>query len=141
MGSAFAQALGNRSRYSFEESNIMVSALIELDGAPEISPMGTLSGKVTLTNTVAPGTSAPYLHGQRRYNLRWLEQDGFTVTGDLNVHCHQQHQLYGYFKEPSVARFTIHAPEKIRSMQNIVLEITSPGRFMPLYVSIPLMGK
>ncbi len=141
MGSAFADDLGRRSRYSFEESNVIVSALVELDGAPEISPMGTLSGKITLTNTTSLGTLDPFLPGQKRYQLRWLTQDGFTVTGDLNVHCHQQHSQYGYYKEPSVARFTIQAPEKVQAMQNIVLEITSPGRFTPLFVSLPLMGK
>ncbi|MBO5904310.1 MAG: ADP-ribosylglycohydrolase family protein [Clostridia bacterium] len=141
MGSAFAETLGSRSRYSFEESNIMVTALVELDNAPEISSFGTISGTVTLTNTSPMGTPSPYLHGQRRYNLRWLTQDGFTVSGDLSVHCHQATKLYGYYKEPSIAHFTIQAPEQIRAMQNIVLEITSPGRFMPLYVSIPLMGK
>ena len=141
LGSSFADEIGRRSRYSFEESNIMVSALVELDDEPAISPMGTLTGKITLKNATIPYTPYPLLPGQRRYHLRWLTQDGFTVTGDLNVHAHTVHDKHRYYIEPSVAHFTIQAPEKVQAMQNIVLEITSPGRFMPLFISIPVKGK
>lgn len=144
-GSQFADELGKRSPYSFEAENVLVSALVELDGKPEISPMGTLTGKITLKNTPVPGFSYPLLHGQRRYRLRWLAEDGFTVTGDLNLQCHtlcsREYMGTKLYIEPAVGHFTITAPEKIEAMQNIVLEITSPGRFTPLYISIPIMGK
>ncbi len=135
-GNEFATKLFNRQRYSFEADNVLVHATVELDSAPEISPLGTITGKITLFNN-------PDLPGQKRYQLRWLCQDGFTATGDLNLHVHEVHPHPGhvYYVEPSIGRFEIQAPEKVSAFQNIVLEITSPGRFTPLYISIPLMGK
>ncbi len=140
-GSDFADDIGSRSPYSFEESNPLVTALVELDGAPEITPCGTLSGKITFKTTPQFYNIYPILPSQRRYHLRWLTQDGFTVSGDLNIHVHEKYVARPYYAAPAVAHFTIQAPEKIQSMQNIVLEVTSPGRFTPLFISIPIMGK
>ncbi len=143
-GSKFADELGKRSKYSFEAENVLVNALIELDREPSISPMGTLTGKITLKNAFVPSFDFPLLHGQRRYRLRWLCQDGFTVSSDLDLQCHllntREYRGTTSYIEPAIGHFTITAPEKVEAMQNIVLEITSPGRFTPLYVSIPVMG-
>lgn len=128
-GNWFAKEIGSRKRYSFCESNSYAEVLVELDSRPYIKPGETLTGTITVfkKNFV----------GQKHYSLRYLCEDGFTVSGDLNVHvCADKPE----FAAPAKAKFTITAPEQVKSVNKIVIEVAAEGRTVPIYTQLVLFG-
>ncbi len=133
MGQEFAQSIGRRKQYSFTADNFMAEALIELDSKPYIKPGQTITGQITLRNK----TEAFNLPEQKHYSIRFLPENGFTVTGDLNLHLSS---LIDQAKGCATGTFAITAPETVQSHNRIVVEISSTGRFTPIYTQILLMG-
>ncbi len=130
-GAEFAARIGSRKRYCFSAQNLFLDALIELDAAPYIKPGESLSGTITLRK------QEPLLHPQSHYSIRFLCEDGFTVTGDLNLHTNANKPE---FEAPAKGCFTITAPDSVKAVNRIVIEISVTGRMTPLYAQLVLFG-
>ncbi len=128
-GDIYAKLIGARKRYSFMADSIYAEVLVELDAAPMIKAGGTLTGDITIRNKNMPA--------QKHYRLRWLTENGFTVTGDMNLHAHA---LRNKYKEPSKGSFCIQAPESVPAVTRLVLEISVVGHFTPIYIPITILG-
>ncbi len=120
--------LFKRKRYSFSMSNVFCEVVVELDTTPYIKPGETLSGQISVINR---------MHGMYHYSLHWINEDGFTVTGDMNVHTET---MWSAPSPLSTGRFTIHAPETVKASNRLVLEVSCTGRSMPLYIPVVLFG-
>lgn len=131
-GTAFADELSRRKPYSFQIDGLYCSALVEYDRAPQITPNGTLSGRVTVCRGIFPE--------KRHYALRWLTDAGWSVE---SVRCAHDTDLGGKtaFDPADVSvPFTIHAGESVQPINRVVLEIHSVGRSTPLYVPLTILG-
>ncbi len=128
MGREFVESFKGRSRYSFTAENTYVSALIEFDGEPVIEPLGEIRLKVTLKNC----NCGDY----RRYTLRWILPRGFEAVGRTNLFV----KWHGPGSGSETAEITIKAGEQVDAVNNIILEISSPGRSVPLLVPVVLLG-
>ena len=77
----------------------------------------------------------------KHYHLRWITEGDMRVTSQLNL---QDIRLGAQFNQFHVAQrsvpFTITAGEQVQPLNRIVLEISSVGRSMPLYVPITVLG-
>ena len=107
-----------------------------LDGEelkPQIAPGGTLTGMITVRNN-------NFFPEQKQYSLRYLCPEGWQVEGARSTYCSYQYldreAKYNYNQVP----FTIHAGEQVAAVNNIILEVTSPGRPNPILVPIQVMG-
>lgn len=128
-GSEFAEKIGSVKPYSFIAENVFAQALIELDKAPYIKPCETITGTITVENKI--------LLEQKHFSVRFITDDGFTVTGNLNLHtCYIDKK----FSAPAKGKFSITAPETVKAVNKIVIEITTVGRFTPIYAQLILMG-
>ncbi len=128
-GDAWAKMIGERKRYSFMGSSFFAEVLVELDDAPVIKAGDTLTGTVTIRNINMPD--------QKHYRLRWLTENGFTVTGAMNLHVHS---LRNRYKENATGRFCIQAPEDVPAVTRLVLEASVVGHFTPIYIPVTVLG-
>lgn len=132
MGRSFIEGFNGRSRYSFTAENVYASALIEFDGAPVIQPLSEVKVRVTIQNR--------YCGDYRRYALRWILPDGFKAAGKTNLFVKWIVPESSKSDGSEVASFVITAGEKVDSVNNIILEVTSLGRSLPLLVPVVLLG-
>ncbi|MBE5782886.1 MAG: ADP-ribosylglycohydrolase family protein [Clostridiales bacterium] len=132
-GNEFALSLAARKHYSYTIEGIYASVLVEFDEKPQIAPGGTLTGMITVRNN-------NFFPEQKQYSLRYLCPEGWQVEGARSTYCSYQYldreAKYNYNQVP----FTIHAGEQVAAVNNIILEVTSPGRPNPILVPIQVMG-
>ncbi len=128
-GRDFVQSLQARSRFSFTESNAYVTALIEFDKAPQISPNSETAIHITLRNR----NCVDY----KSFLFTWILPEGFTATGQavsrVNWRGADQHRH-------DQSSFVITAPDQVDPVNELVLKIASPGRMKPLLVPVVLLG-
>ncbi len=129
MGSDFAENIGKRKPYSFSADNVYAEATVELDSAPFVGSLGELTGTVSVKNIRMPE--------QKHFHLRWITENGFKVTGNMNLHTMEMHSSY---TAPSRGTFTIHAPEYVPAKTRIILEITAKEHITPIYLPITILG-
>ncbi len=128
-GRTFADTLGQRKRYTVSADNVFCEVTIELDDAPFLQPGGELTGTIVIKNKRMPE--------QKHHHLRWICENGFTVTGNKNLHTHQD---FSQYVEPATGTFTIHAPEEVPAHTRLVLEVFSPGKMTPVYLPLTILG-
>jgi len=130
-GNEFAMSLANRKPYSYIIEGVIADVMVEFDDKPQITAGGTISGVITVTNK-------PNFPEQKQYSLRYLCPEGWTVESPLTAYSYlnPRDQKYRYNKVP----FTIHAGEHVNAVNNIILEVTSPGRPTQILVPIQVMG-
>lgn len=138
-GTAFVDNLTERAQYSFVIEGIDSEALVEFDAEPRIAPNGTLTGRISVRNR--------YLHDgdlypeDKHYRLRWLPEGDLRVSSQLNLQDIRLGKYLHLFHMPlRSVPFTITAGEQVQAVNRIVLEISSVGRSMPLYVPITILG-
>jgi hypothetical protein len=131
MGDAFVRGLKSRSRFSFRVNNPYAEIWVEFDREPYIAPGETLTGKVSAAIKTMPE--------QKHFHLRWLLPRGWSAEGRLNLHANAEHSKY---KEYSSAAFTLYASDDadVSATNRLVLEVTCPGRAMPVLVPIVVLG-
>lgn len=128
-GDTFVQTMFNRSHYSFHQTGIFADVWVELDSVPEITPLGTISGRITVKNM----RMAPAKH----YHLRWFLPEGWSVSGKANLSADVP---YSDYRENATVPFTITAGERVESNNRLVLEVSSVQRPTCVYVPVMLLG-
>ncbi|MGI5884886.1 MAG: ADP-ribosylglycohydrolase family protein [Candidatus Spyradocola sp.] len=128
-GRSFADALARRKPDSFTVEGLYADALIEFDGRPEIRPGGSLTGRVTLVPHTLPE--------QKNFRLRFLAPEGWEVRCPRSLFTSAEHSA---FTAHAGADFTILAGENVDALNRVTLEISCPGRPVPLLVSMPILG-
>ena len=132
-GTAFIDELNKRSRYSFTAEGIHCDVLVELDAEPRIASNGTLTGRVSVKGAHMPDP--------KHYQLRWWTEDGWSVESTLNLYDNRNSHMKADYCAPGVSTpFTIYASETVRAINRVVLEVSSVGRTMPVYVTLNIMG-
>ncbi|MGI6706684.1 MAG: ADP-ribosylglycohydrolase family protein [Clostridia bacterium] len=127
-GREFVESFKGRAPYSFTAENVYLSALVEFDGAPEIQPLGEIKVRVTLRHR----NCGDY----RRYALDWILPEGFEASGKTNLFVKWRGESDG----SETAEFVIQAGEQVEAINRLILEISSPGRAIPLLVPVVLLG-
>lgn len=125
----FAEQVLNCSPYSYSYENAYVSALVEFDKEPYLSPEAPLTGKVTLTPL--------HFLEQRHYHLRWVAPEGVKVDCRANLYANRPGSPR---KDGSSAEFTITTEQPIGARIRLILEITSEGRPTSLYIPVTVLG-
>lgn len=128
-GRDFVTQLSARSQYSYTIEGIYADALVEFDQKPVAQPGGTLTGRISLTPRP--------MSEQRHYRLRPLVPAGWQFECARNLFTAAPHSAH---REHACAPFTLHVGEEVEAVNRIILEITCPGRAMPLLVPIQVMG-
>lgn len=141
-GTEFVDMLAERAQYSFEFDGIYCQVLVEFDEAPRIAPNGTLSGKISVRNTYLPNEfSGQVFPESKRYALRWIAPEAWHVDSRCNLQdTHLGKNVRRYHTDERTTAFTIQAGERVDAVNRIVLEVTSAGRSMPVYVPITVLG-
>ena len=105
--------------------------MVEFDEKPQIKAGGVLTGVISVTNK-------EIFPEQKQYRLRYLCPEGWQVESPLTAYSylHPREAQYNYNKIP----FTIRAGEYVEAVNNIILEVTSPGRPTNILVPIQVMG-
>ncbi len=128
-GRKFAETILSRKPYSFVWEGVFADALIEFDEKPVIAPGKTLNGRVTmLHHTVAD---------DHHYHLRFILPEGWTAVYGKSLfttHAVSLPQLH------ASGTFSIQAGERVEAINRLILEITIPGRVMPILAPIQIMG-
>lgn len=132
-GTDFIDELNTRSKWSFTAEGLFCDVLIEYDTEPRIAPNGTLTGKVSVRSM--------HLPEQKHYSLRWWTENGWHVESKLNIHDNRNVHVDAVFPyKDAVVPFTIHAGDTVHAMNRIVLEVSSVGRSIPVYITLNVMG-
>ena len=110
-----------------------LTAIVTLDGDPEIAPMGEKKVHIKLKNNY-------FAFDQYLYNLelRWWLPEGFTVEGcrkAVTLMHKNTHQTASCDLD-----VTIKAGESVDAANRCVLEVTATDRHSALYVPILLLG-
>ena len=130
-GNEFALSLAARKPYSYTIEGIIADVMVEFDEKPQIKAGGVLTGVISVTNK-------EIFPEQKQYRLRYLCPEGWQVESPLTAYSylHPREAQYNYNKIP----FTIRAGEYVEAVNNIILEVTSPGRPTNILVPIQVMG-
>jgi len=130
-GNEFALSLAARKPYSYTIEGTIADVMVEFDEKPQIKAGGELVGVITVTNKAI-------FPEQKQYSLRYLCPEGWQVESPLTVYSylHPREEKYNYNKAP----FIIRAGESVEAVNNIILEVTSPGRPTCILVPIQVMG-
>lgn len=131
MGRDFAASLEKRKPYSFTQEGLFATALVEYDKKPIICPSGTLSGSITVTPT-------GLLPEQSHYHLKYYLPEGWTVDSMKNLYTHAPHHMH--LMAENKASFVLHAGENVEASNTVLVEITQPGRMLPIIVVMNIMG-
>ncbi|MGI6262202.1 MAG: ADP-ribosylglycohydrolase family protein [Acutalibacteraceae bacterium] len=126
---ALADEVFSCSPFSFTAQNAYVSARIEFEREPYLSPEKPLTGKVTLTPV--------FFLEQRHYHLRWFVPDGVSVSCAANLYTNRPGSPR---REHASAEFTFTTDRPIGASVRAVLEITCDGRPTALYASATVLG-
>ncbi len=128
-GTDFVDTHFNCSPYTLYTASTFLEAQIEFDRSPEIAPMGTLTGKITVRPKGCPG----HFHA----GLNWYLPEGWTVDGKRNLHVH----LFNQYKTPcNVVNFSIQAGETVAPSNHVVLEIQQTGRSESAFFAFNILG-
>ena len=124
-------SLANRKPYSYTIEGIIADVMVEFDEKPQIKAGGTISGVISVTNKAV-------FPEQKQYSLRYFCPEGWTVESPLTAYSylHSREAKYNYNKVP----FTIHAGEHVEAVNEIVLQVSCPGRPTRIFVPIQIMG-
>ncbi len=133
-GDRFAREIGARKPYTVSCGNVYGEALIELESAPYIEPGGSISGTVFVS-------FQNDLFRQSYFTVRFISEDGFYATGELQLYVAVNRYNQVPFEDHRKVSFTIHAPEKIRTANKLIVEIAASGRSMPIYGQLVLFQK
>lgn len=130
-GDSFVREMFSRTPYSFRVRNPYAETWIAFDHAPVLAPGKSLEGTVSVAIKTMPE--------QKHFHLRWLTPQGITVQGGKNLHANAEHSGH---KQNASARFCITAAleAEIGANNRLILEITSPGRALPILVPIVILG-
>lgn len=130
-GDNFVKSVFFRSPYSFKLNNPYAEIWVEFDAEPRIMPGGSLSGRISASIKTMPE--------QKHFHLRWLLPEGWNVTGRLNLHANAEQSQY---KKWSSTEFTLTVAEDACIMANnrLILDITCPGRALPILIPIIVLG-
>ncbi len=134
-GSAFAEALIRRKRYSFEAENLLVNVLVEFDEEPRLEPNGELTGRITVRQRTFPE--------QKHYQLEWILPEGWRVSGRRALYYNPSTIISYQPGEPmpgASAPFTLTAGEEVAAKNELLLKISVTGRSMPLIIPINILG-
>ena len=129
MGDSYVKEMFSRSVYSFHERGIYADVWVELDSLPEIAPLGTISGCITIEKFRMPAV--------QHYHIRWLLPEGWSATGKTNLHNTSKSMTTA---DLAKATFTITAGEKVETNNRLVLEVSVEGRPTCIYVPVVLLG-
>lgn len=129
MGDQFVREMFSRSHYSIHQSGIYCDVWVELDSIPEIAPLGTITGKVSVKNM--------RMHPDQHYHLRWLLPEGWTASCKANL---TSDKPYSDYTENGTTAFTLTAGDQVAPTNRIVLEVSCVGRPTCVYVPITLLG-
>ncbi len=115
--------------YTVYAENVMMNVNLTLDRAPFITPGAEIGVHVEMK-------SKRYFEDEPRpVELRWILPDGFTVSGKSTVMT----KAYNPHTDGNAeSDFIITAPDSVKGVNRIVLEIFPSGRCTPLYVYFPL---
>ena len=102
---------------------------VELDGLPEIRPLGTVTGRITVKNL--------RMQPAKHYHLRWLLPEGWSVSCKSNLSADVPWSVY---RENASAAFTITAGDTVAPNNRLVLEVSVSERPTCVYVPIMLLG-
>ena len=121
-----------RKPYSFTVECAFMTATLSLDGDPDITPLGEKKIHLRIVNDVLNYGNIPY-----NLRFRWLNAEGFTVTGPkwarlLHRDAHSE--------AVTEVDFTLTAPECVEPTNRVVLEITAEGRAASAYMPLVLFG-
>lgn len=134
-GSAFAEALMRRKRYSFEAENLLVNALVEFDEEPRLTPNGEITGNITIRNKTFPE--------QKHYQLEWILPEGWQASGRRALYYNPSTLIQYQPGEPmpgTSAAFTLTAGEIVAAKNELLLKISVTGRSLPLIIPINILG-
>jgi len=127
-GAAFCERMFSRSPWSFEMDLHYATALIELDGPPEIAPGGCVGVKLTLRGKVGM---------QKHIALRWVLPEGWRAEGSANMPLLHRPRS----GNPSASEsFQLLANENVGAKNRIILELVCEGRPGVGLVPILLFG-
>ena len=129
VGDQFVQEMFNRSHTAIHQAGISCDVWVELNGDPEIKPLGSISGKVTV--------KLLRLKSVKHYHLRWLLPEGWTVSGKSNV---STVDAWSDNLSTCTAEFTITAGEKVEPNNRLVLEVSSVQRPTCVYIPVMILG-
>lgn len=129
VGDSFVQDMFTRSHFSFHETGVYADVWVELDQAPEIQPLGTISGKITVKNL--------RMNQQKHYHLRWFLPEGWAVSGKCNI---SGDVPYSDSANNASAVFTLTAGENVACNNRLVLEVSSAERPTCVYVPVMILG-
>lgn len=138
-GTEFVDSLSERSPYSFVIDGIYCEVLVEYDTVPRIAPNGTLTGRISVRNLHVPNN---YIFPEsKHYMLRWLTAPEWTVESKTNLQdIRLTKEASRFHSDTRTTAFTIHAGNVVQPVNRVVLEVTSVGRSMPVYVPMTILG-
>ena len=119
---------------SMSFSNAFLSAVVALDGDPEIKPLGERKIYLRVKNDT-------FRFDNHQYNLelRWWLPEGFTVEGRKSLIV-QTPTGKGHSDGTAETEFVIRAGENVQVRNKCVLEVSALGRPSALYIPIVLLG-
>lgn len=130
--------------YQYEIDLTLFRARITWDASPDITPNGEIGVAVNIwskkTRYEKPGCSKTKLvFGNAPYflNFRWMLPEGFTVDGVKNASLSH---INSHGTGDCEVHFTVHAGDKVESLNRLVLEVVADGRCLPGYIPFTLMG-
>jgi len=127
-GASFCERMFSRSPWSFEMDLVYATALVELDGPPEIAPGGSIGVKITLRGKTGM---------QKHVGLRWILPEGWRAEGG-SLHFPL---LTAPGKGPCASEsFTVFADGNVAAKNRLILELACQGRPHVGLVPILLFG-
>lgn len=130
-GRDFVNELASRKQYSYVIEGLRANVLVEFDSRPVIMPEGTLTGRITIKPNVS-------FREQEHYRLRYYCPDGWKMDSVRNLYT--PNHIGPREHEYASAAFTLTAGECVEAVNSVILQITVPGRAMPILVPIQVMG-
>lgn len=131
LGNVFVQDTFANSHYTIHETGIYADVLVELEHQPEITPLGTISGRINIKDA--------RMQIARQFHLRWFLPEGWSVSCKSFVPALEPLE-YNNRTRLATAEFTITAGEKVDANNRLVLEVSSESRPSCVYVPIVLLG-
>lgn len=119
--------------YSMHFDFTFASAVVSLDGAPDIEPMGARTVRVRIKNNCAA-----FDRGLYNLTFRWWLPEGFSTEGGRKTKVLPRKDSHN--DATCTVEFTLRAGETVEAVNRCVLEIVGEGRFTPMYIPITLLG-
>lgn len=133
------------SHYALRQMNEFSEIWVELDREPVIGKNDSLSGRIRAAIRNMPE--------QKWFNLRWICPEEFWVEGRYTISTDSKDEISWdddtngrqsaediRDSDFSTVSFTIHSGEYINPTNRIILEISVPGRPVPVYIPVTLLA-